>query len=214
MEDRDLSVIAGAALIVVFCAFTLASIVLFPGPFSPVENWLSDLGNTKMNPQGNWFFNIGCILTGLLLYPFFKGLDAWKSVNNGRLLSAGRLSGAVSALSLVMIGIFCEDYDFYHLFWSGAFFISLLFTMAALTLSMFGNGRFIRPIGYYGVIVIAIDVVFIAIKVLSLMQGSTLPMNELFEWFTVFTGLAWAGLVVINMRTKLPACACKIQVKV
>lgn len=213
MENRDLSIIAGAALIVVFCAFTLISIVLFPGPFSPVENWLSDLGNTKMNPQGNWFFNAGCIFTGILLFPFFKGLEAWRSEDNGRLVTIGRVSGAFSALSLIMIGIFCEDYDFYHLFWSGAFFISILLTITALTIAMFRHDRFIKLIGYYGLMVIAVDAVLIVLKTLSLTQGSTLPMNELFEWFTVFSGLAWVGLVVINMRLKLPACACKVPVK-
>jgi hypothetical protein len=68
---------AGVLIIVFYCAFTLTSIVLFPRSVSPLNDWLSDLGNSGYNPHGAIFYNVGCVLTRLALFPFFAGLYCW-----------------------------------------------------------------------------------------------------------------------------------------
>jgi hypothetical protein len=69
--------IAGVLVILFYCAFTLTSIAFFPRPVSPLNDWLSDLGNSSYNPQGAIFYNVGCVLTGLALFPFFAGFYCW-----------------------------------------------------------------------------------------------------------------------------------------
>ncbi|MEM2118021.1 MAG: hypothetical protein QW386_03255 [Candidatus Bathyarchaeia archaeon] len=65
-----MSCIAGIAVIVLYCIFTFSSWALFPTPYNPVDNWLSDLGNSNYNPSGAILYNIGCVLTGIALFPF------------------------------------------------------------------------------------------------------------------------------------------------
>lgn len=55
-----------------------------PLPYSPVRNWLSDLGNANVNPQGALFYKIGIVATAVVLVPFFLGLSRWKLGNNPR----------------------------------------------------------------------------------------------------------------------------------
>jgi len=47
---------------------------------------------------------------------------------------------------------------------------------------------FIRPIGYYGLVVAAINLLFVIVY-----------NTPLFEWFTVFTALGYVGLLVYNI---------------
>jgi len=60
---------AGIAVIVLYCVFTFSSWALYPTAYSPVTNWLSDLGNSTNNPHGAILYNLGCILTGIALFP-------------------------------------------------------------------------------------------------------------------------------------------------
>ena len=73
IAGRQILSFAALFVILFFCAFTLTSITLFPSAFSPIVNYLSDLGNSAFNPKGAWFYNAGCILTGLALFPFYAG---------------------------------------------------------------------------------------------------------------------------------------------
>lgn len=68
---------AAIAAIVVYCIFTFASLALFPPPYNPIKNWLSDLGNSSYNPKGAAVYNIGCIITGLMLFLFYIGFHSW-----------------------------------------------------------------------------------------------------------------------------------------
>jgi len=61
--------VAGVLVILFYCAFTLTSIALFPRPVNPLNDWLSDLGNSSYSPRGAIFYNTGCVLTGIALFP-------------------------------------------------------------------------------------------------------------------------------------------------
>jgi len=181
--------IAAIFVIGFYCVFTFTSIALFPTAFSPVQNYLSDLGNSSFSPKGAVFYNVGCILTGLALFPFFTGLYKWYPSKRWRklLLVVTQILGLFSALSLVMIGVFSEDYMAQHLFWSELFFIFNLAVLFFANISLITDRRFIRSIGYYGLAVAVINVLFLAF-------GST----PLLEWFTVFTALGYVGLLAYN----------------
>jgi hypothetical protein len=68
-----------AVLSYVLC--TLAAFSRFPGSFSPSHNWLSDLGDITQNPDGAGFYNLGILLTGLMILLFFLGISHWNMQN-------------------------------------------------------------------------------------------------------------------------------------
>ena len=185
-----ISCTAGIAVIVFYCFFTFTSLALFPSAYTPVNNWLSDLGNSTFNPKGAIFYNTGCILTGLALFPFFAGFYKWYRGERWRrsLLVFTQVVGFFSAFALIMIGVFSEDYPAEHLFWSSVFFVLNLVVLVLANTSLITHPDFIRPIGCYGFTVAAINVAFIAVSNTPLM-----------EWFTVFTALGYVGLLVYNM---------------
>ena len=74
---RQTSSYAGLLVLVGYISFALVAYIFYPGPFAPNRSWLSDLGNAEVNPQGAIFYNLGIILTGLLLLGFFLGFAQW-----------------------------------------------------------------------------------------------------------------------------------------
>jgi hypothetical membrane protein len=184
--------LAGGAVIVLYCAFTFASWALYPKAYGPVTNWLSDLGNSAYNPRGAILYNLGCILTGIALFPFFVGLHEWykdeKRFRAGLIVT--QAVGCVTAFSLIMIGVFSEDSGWLHSLWSRVFFALNLVVLIQLGSFLFTHPRYRRTIAYYGFIVAAIDVTFIFLDI------------PLLEWFTVFTALGYVGLRAYNMLQK------------
>lgn len=189
LAEWPLLSLAATLVIGLYCIFTFASIVLFPTAFSPVVNYLSDLGNSSFSPKGAWFYNAGCILTGFALFPFFAGFYRWYTRERWRklLMVLTQAVGFLSAFALIMIGVFSEDYLAHHMFWSDLFFIFNLIVLILANVSLMTHGKFIRPIGYYGLAVALINVLFVV-----------LSSTPLLEWFTVFTALGYAGLLAYN----------------
>lgn len=187
-----ISSLAGVSVIVVYCVFTFASWALYPTAYSPVTNWLSDLGNSTYNPRGAILYNLGCILTGIALFPFFIGLYEW--YNDKKWFRLGLIvwqaEGCAAAFSLIMIGVFSEDSGWLHTLWSTVFFILILGVLIGLGSLLFTHPRYIRAIAYCGFIVAAIDVMLIFFETPSL------------EWFTVFTALGYVGLMAYNLLKK------------
>jgi hypothetical membrane protein len=177
--------VSGVLVIVIFCVFTFTSWALFPTAYSPVTNWLSDLGNSSYNPSGAIFFNVGCILTGIALFPFFLGLYKWHTNETWRRVSLilAQLVGSLAAFSLIMIGVFSEDFPAEHRVWSVVFFGLNLVLFVLANVSLFTHPSYARSIAYYGFIVIFINVLLV------------LFTTPLLEWFTVFAALGYVGLL-------------------
>lgn len=186
----SLSCISGILVILFYCIFTFIAIALFPLPFNPVDNWLSDLGNSGYNPNGAIFFNIGCILTGSALFPFYIGLHKWyrEEIWQKFLLIITQIIGCSSGFVDIMIGIFPENFQPEHSIWSNIFFILILIILVLGSVVLFNHPDFIKPIGFYGIIVAVINLLFVF-----------LIRTPILEWFTVFTALGYVGLVVYNM---------------
>jgi hypothetical membrane protein len=128
VSKRAVLPVAGVLVILFYCAFTLTSVLLFPRPVSPLNDWLSDLGNSSYNPRGAIFYNVGCVLTGLALLPFFVGFYYWYTDEKWRksLIVVTQAVGFIAAFALIMIGVFSEDAGAIHHLWSLMFFISNL----------------------------------------------------------------------------------------
>ena len=58
-----ISSLAAPAGIIIFCTFLALSVARYPGGFSPLDDWISDLGNTNLNPEGAGIFNTGCMIS-------------------------------------------------------------------------------------------------------------------------------------------------------
>ena len=181
--------IAGILVILLYCIFTFTAIALFPPPFSPLDNWLSDLGNSSYSPKGAIFYNLGCILTGSALFPFFIGLYKWyrKEIWHKILVLVAQIIGCYSGLSLIMIGIFSEDFLPQHIYWSDVFFILILAVLILSAIVLYLHPDFMKPIAIYGVVVAIIDLFF-----------EFLVGTALLEWLTVFTALGYVALIVYN----------------
>ena len=189
-----LCIFGGILVIVFYCVCTFTSLALFPPPFSPAENWLSDLGNSTLNPSGFLWYNTGCILTGAALVPFFLGLCTWYSEKKWKsvLVLAGQIAGFFDAFSLIMIGVFSEDSGEPHLFWSEIFFKTNLLVLIIMGIALLLNSKFIKLIGVFGFAVVIFNVLFV------ILLSASPPL----EWLTVFTALGFVGLLVVNTIVK------------
>ena len=187
-----MSSLAGFAVIILYCTFTFSSWALFSRAFNPVNNWLSDLGNSSSayNPKGAILYNLGCILTGITLFPFFTGLYKWHITEKWRKASLilSQTIGCLAAFALILIGIFSEDSGSLHTLWSDVFFLLNFLVLVLVGASLFTHPRYMKIVAYYGFIVAAIN--------LALVFSSNTP---LLEWFTVFTALGYVGLMAGNM---------------
>ena len=176
-------------MILFYCAFTFTSVLLFPRPVNPLNVWLSDLGNSSYNPRGAVFYDAGCILTGLALFPFFAGFCYWYTNEKWRklLIAVTQAVGFVAAFSLMMIGVFSEDAGAIHHLWSLLFFVFNLLVLILANGSLITHRKFIKPIGYYGLVVAVINMLFVGLSYTSIL-----------EWFTVFTALGYVAFLSYN----------------
>jgi hypothetical membrane protein len=206
IRNYSVSSITGLMAVIVFTVFTFTSLVLYPTPYNPLYAWLSNLGNIYLNPSGAIFFNLGCILSGIIMIPFFAGLYEWKPIKklSKILLILGMLFGIYASVSLIMVGVFPETHLQQHLLAAAGVFSSLFIIIILLSVALFNHPKFIRLIAYYGIIPIIIDIIFQFISkgnnLLANFQ-QTIPVPG-FEWAAVFASIAWVGFLAINMLIK------------
>jgi hypothetical membrane protein len=62
---------AGFSAAAIYLVFALLAFLKYPDSYGPFTNWLSDLGNPLVNQSGAFFYNLGCILTALVLIAFY-----------------------------------------------------------------------------------------------------------------------------------------------
>jgi len=182
-----LSTLSGILVIVFYCSFTLISWALYPDAYGPVTHYLSRLGNFNDSPFGAYFYNWGCILTGVALFPFFIGLKDWyknQRVAARYIFMVGQLVGLASAVALVMIGVYSEDLGAPHMLASTIFFELNFVTLILVCLPLLIHPSFSKPSALYGL------VITLSSLVLAIYFG-----GPLVEWFTVFSALVFVGLV-------------------
>ena len=179
----------GLALIAIYCSFTFTAWRLFPTFYCPFENWISDLGNSDYNPRGSIFFNLGCIITGLLGTLFIFSLRGWLTGNRrpDRMLRLSQYVGFVGSGFLVLVGVFSEDYPPYHGIFSVAFFATFGIFILMFVPVVFSHPKFIRSIGVFGFVAVVIDLVL-----------GIVSRQPILEWITVAGFLMFVGLLSVN----------------
>lgn len=204
LNQWKLSSLSGALAIVSFFAFTTVSALLFKGSFSPVVNYISDLGSSALNPGGALIFDAGLALTGLFTILFFTGLYTWKIAGQWKLTGA-RLLGVLAGFALILVGVFSEDSGKTHALVATVFFISLIVAILATDFVLRKHPAFPKLLGYYGVAVALCSAVYIG----SYLLDRTIIISE---WITVIGALGWMGLLAYRMLREAPAAGVREKV--
>jgi hypothetical membrane protein len=177
-----------------FCTSLALSIASFSPGFSPLDNWMSDLGNPELNPSGSAYFNLACMITGLFLIIFYLGLRHWRNTAGGKtkMLTAAQASGIFSGIALAGVGYFPETFSPHHFIVSVMFFLSSTVAILLATVALRGRPGFGRAVAGAGYLTAVIGVIFSA-------QMAMFKSITIIEWISVFSMLLWAGLFSIDM---------------
>ncbi|MFW9835285.1 MAG: DUF998 domain-containing protein [Candidatus Thorarchaeota archaeon] len=181
-----LTTISGSLVIIIYCAFTLVSWAFYPDPYGPITHYLSRLGNFNYSPFGAYFYNWGCILTGIALVPYFIGLQIWwtDKIVQRFFMIIGQIVGVISAFALMAIGVFSENLGAPHMDASRTFFIILFFVLILMIIALFLNPMFNKLFGVYGLW-----------STLSSLAMALTIGGPITEWYTVFATLLFVGLI-------------------
>ncbi len=201
--------ILGILAVSVFTILTIISVELYPTPYNPLHDWLSNLGNVNLNPSGALFFNWGCIITGLILIPFIASLYRWNPPKKWSkiLLLLGISLGIFASISLIGVGVFPETQIKLHVLAASGVFGSLIFIIIFLSIALFKHPKFIHLVAYWGTIAVLIDLSFVVILSLPHYENVFADFHPIvpipgIEWASVFFSLFWVGLLSFNMSRK------------
>lgn len=190
MKRNRLSNISGILASAGYIVFTLPAYIRYPLPYSPMNNWLSDLGNPELNPHGSVFYNIGITSTGLLLVMFFLGLVVWKLESNKAQIIMLRLTqifGVLGSSCMVLSGIYPISRYEVHAFWSTSLYVLLssafIFSAAMLRYHQ-GIPRWLLFLGIFPAVMVILTSFFQTIYLL--------------EWFTVLLFLCYVTLLAFT----------------
>ena len=128
----------GLIAFAVFSVFTLTSLALYPTTYTPLYDWLSNLGNIFLNPNGAIFFNLGCIITGLILIPFIMNFHRWNPTRRYQkiLVYTVIVLGIYACISLIGVGLFPETEIKMHIIAASGVFGTLFLMIILLTIAL------------------------------------------------------------------------------
>jgi hypothetical protein len=183
--------IAGISAVAVYVVFALVAFPKYPSAYSPLTNWLSDLGNPLANPSGAIFYRLGCALSGAALILFYVKLGIW---NTGArrtrvLLTVAQSAGVSSAVALIVTAIFpLGTATAIHSLWSMMLYISLGFFLTFSATALMRNSAFRKGFGYYAFATAGVNFAFGAI------------LHEVFwaEWISVGMFMAYVLMIAYN----------------
>jgi len=178
-------------IIPIFCVLILISVILFGPTFSFVEHHMSTLGTQSRNPRGFLFFNIACMIMGVLLYPFFYGIKEWRTdskICNFFLYIFIGL-GFIASFGIFMLAIFHGDYKPWHVIFSAVHWVSDVFFLAIAPIPLLKNEKYYRSITIICVIATIFNFIYLI----------TAAVHPWIEWVTAATTLAFGALLGRNM---------------
>ena len=188
----NLAFAGGMGAILAYLTGTMISWWLYPTHFTPLRNWLSDLGNHARNPGGAFFYNVGCMLTAFALLVFVLGLGRWRSGAPGRnaLIASSQLTGFASVVSLAGLGLYSEDRMHQHMIYSNWFFASFPLFIVLLSGGLINHPRSGKSLGVLG----------FAVVLLGLAFHVAFPRSRPLEWATELGFLLYVGCLAMSTR--------------
>jgi hypothetical protein len=121
LKKLPTTTLSGILVLILYLGLAIISYSFYPSSFSPKGNWLSDLGNNNLNPDGAIYYRLAGILGGLVLMFFFIGLKDWYKGQRGKpkiFMSIAQIFGVLTSFAFIMTGYFSEDNLAPHSFWS------------------------------------------------------------------------------------------------
>lgn len=109
-KKYPLTTIAGILGILLYCVFIFISASLFASSWTPIDNFISDFGNSSSsyNPKGAIFCNLGIIILGTALIFYYIGLYKWsgelKTEYNEKILKITQIVGFFVGVFLIFFG--------------------------------------------------------------------------------------------------------------
>lgn len=175
-----------------YVVFAFLAFSRYPLSYSPMQNWLSDLGNVDINPRGAIFYNTGIITTALLLMVFFLGLSRWK-IEKKRIqiimLRLAQIFGILGSSCMILSGIFPINALEMHRIWS----IALYFLLATAFVFLAAALRYHRRVPRW--------LLLLGFSTAGMVNLTVfLPTAYLLEWITVALFLGYVTLVGFETR--------------
>jgi hypothetical membrane protein len=138
-RTSEIAPVASVLVVLCYLTFTTLAILNYPLPYSPVSNWLSDLGNTQSSPSGSQFYNLGIIVTALFVLAFYLTISQWRLGKNkvqNIMVLLTQLFGVAASFAMVLTALNPINMPAAHSLWSAAlrvsFGTSFAFSVAAL----------------------------------------------------------------------------------
>lgn len=181
----------------IYLTFTLAAILSYPQPYSPLTNWLSDFGNPTLNPSGAIYYNAGGILASVLLVLFFAGMYTWNLGDKKAkvFLTLSQVTGIVFALSFMMSALFPLGVnDAVHSFFSIMLFIFIGFFELFSASAIRRDTSSPKWIVYFGFAAAMINFAFgISFNFMNLFIG---------EWIIIAVFIAYVITLALTQNAK------------
>jgi hypothetical membrane protein len=189
---KYISFIGGILTVLCYLVFALLAFSRYPMPYSPMKNWLSDLGSVELNPDGAIFYNIGIISTALFLIVFFLGLSVWKIEGNKAQIIMLRLTqafGILGSFFMIMSAIYPINLYSIHSFWSTSLYVLLstafVFSAAALRYHQ-RVPRWLLILGVSTAMMVILTSIF--------------PIVYVLEWITLLLFLSYVSFVSFETK--------------
>jgi hypothetical membrane protein len=192
----SLSLISSVAgfLALAIMSVSLTISVIFCQQFSPFDFWMEDYGSVSRNPCGAAFYDIGIMVTGVLLCVFILGFRRWytSSTRYNALIIIGQISGIMAATALMLEGyaMFFQHLD--PVVWSATFFILALISIIAVT-----TGTMVRSEQHENTIYVGIMTIALILLLAITLYFNIAPV--IIEWFAVLSMMIWVGLASRDM---------------
>ena len=194
---------SGIAAVIVYLLATFIAAARYPVRFSPLTNWISDMGSYGLDPSGAIIYNVGAAVAALLLVPFFLSFMLWYGRDRGdkRPYIAIGLLGLAAVLFMVLHAIFTEDSLPSHVLVAGGCFLTLALILLLANWTFLKGRELNRLIACYGLAAGAVGVIFFIVITLYYLFFVTGNPPFLFEWVTVYASFLWLTLVSFSMLT-------------
>lgn len=167
-----------------YCILTYVSVTLFPGEFT-LEDYLSVLGKSNLNPNGATFYNVAVIQVGVFLPPFYLGIYKTFGEERKRFLAIALPIGLLNSLSVMMSGVFSEDVYELHYFWSFMIFATWIPVLFVTNFALLKQSGFVKWVSVYGLALAVFDTLFV-LYVIYIGTDS----GAIIEWITIFSFIA------------------------
>jgi hypothetical membrane protein len=206
MEGRTVARVAQVSAIVGVLALTVASVVtavVYTGtkgePYSPVNHWVSELGQTSVS-QAAAIFNVGLIVGGLCFAIFVAGLAASL---RGRTRYAWGTTGLVAGVAGALVGVFPMDDIGPHSIAAMTFFVLgwLTVALASIDLVRRPDPRIPRWLAVIGALATVCFVLFMAALFTDPLVGEDalaapgvrpdVWLAPILEWSVIVAIVAW-----------------------